>query len=178
MLTAAMLWSLCVALPAHAITVDFNELTSTEQQLFGQVVSGGFVFTNNEGASDALGVWARDQPYQADPDEAAIFVNRAYTSTTATQVDGLPFDFQAIDLTDLYNMGDTITVEFTFQYASGGASVETVTLAGAQGLRTCTFNKVGLVSVSWRTVAGANGWSQFDNFVASIRSTVSLAATE
>jgi hypothetical protein len=151
----------------HASTVDFDALADTSSAFYEHLEVQGYTFTNSTGSSDALGTWPVHHSYQADPDFSAIFVNKAYSTTTARRIDGKPFNFHRIDLTDLLNEGLPLTMAFTFRFLDGHSEEEQVTLLPQVGLKAFEAERSGLLSVSWRTVAGANGWSQFDNFSAS-----------
>lgn len=154
---------------AGASTITFNEYAFDGYYApVAPVTSGGFSFTNSAqsyGGADALGVWGRNDPSQADWGNAAIFVNYGYTTTTMTRIGGGNFDFTSIDLADVYNLGSSVTLQFTFNYAAGGFASQSVTLDNSPGLQTFAFNQSGLSSVDWVTTGGANGWNQFDNVV-------------
>lgn len=154
------------ATQVSATVINFNELAQDNYyNPVNPLVSGGFLFSNSQGSADALGVWNRNGSEQADPGFAAVFVNFGFTTTTMTQVGGGSFDFTSIDLADVYNTGNSSTIQFTFDYAGGGSSQSSVTLDQLIGLQTFTFNQAGLNSVSWVTLSGDNGWGQFDNVV-------------
>jgi hypothetical protein len=163
-LTAALAVALAGS-SASASIVTFNELAHDgPYTLVNPVTSGGYDFSNDcQGGSDCLGVWGRNESFQADAGFATVFVNHGYTTTTMTQVGGGSFDFYSIDLADVYNEGTVVTLQFTFDYTGGGSSSQSVTLDSVSGLETFTFNQTGLDSVSWLTTGGGNGWNQFDN---------------
>lgn len=151
---------------AGATTVTFSEFAHDDPYtLLNPITSGGFIFTNSRNSSDGLGIWGRNTSYQADPGNAAVFVNYGYTTTTMAQVGGGVFDFISIDLADAHNSGICSTIEFIFKYSDGGSANQSVTLDHAIGLQTFVFNQTGLDSISWRTIQGDNGWNQFDNVV-------------
>jgi hypothetical protein len=161
--------SICLTcLQAQAIVIDFSDLAGAEQGLFEEITASGFRFTNSDGGSEALGTWPSQNPYQADPEGTAVFVNKANSITTAERVDGRAFDFYSIDLTDLLNQGEAVDIEFTFDYADGRNKVEHINLGWERGLKTFEFNEADLRRVSWRTASSTNGWCQFDNFSASL----------
>lgn len=150
----------------HAVTITFNELTTTNFFIpVNPLVSGGFLFSNSQNTNDALGVWDTNGSNTADPGFAAVFVNYGSTTTTMTQVGGGVFDFTSIDLADVYNNGVASTIELTFNYFAGGNFTQSVTLDSLVGPQTFIFNQTALASVSWVTTAGDNGWNQFDNVV-------------
>lgn len=162
---AATLSGLAQAETPVPSVITFDELQSTQGFVFVNPVSSmGYVFSNDCGrGTDCLGVWDAASPQTMDPGAAAVFVNFSYTTTTMQQASGGSFDFHAIDLADVYNIGTSSTVQFTFHYAVGGSSTTTVTLDDAVGGQTFAFGQTGLSSVSWVTVDGDNGWGQFDN---------------
>lgn len=149
--------------PASAAVINFNEVAHDGDwaSYVHPLTSGGFLFTNSNGTNDSLGVWGRNITEQADPGFAAVFVNYSQSTTTMTRVGGGLFDFTSIDLADVYNTGASVTIAFDF----GGGDLANVTLDQLVGLQTFSFNRTGLSSVSWVTVSGDNGWSQFDNVV-------------
>jgi hypothetical protein len=165
-LVAMMCGWFCCSM-ACATTVDFDALADSSPGFYERLDVQGYTFTNSASCNDALGVWPTNRHYQADPEFSAVFVNKAYSVTTATRTDGKPFDFHSIDLTDLLNEGLPLTMAFTFRFVDGHAEEEQVTLLPQAGLKPFEAEHSGLLSVSWRTLTGANGWNQFDNFSAS-----------
>jgi hypothetical protein len=158
-LTAALFAS-----AAQAQVIDFNELAHNDDYYGHQsVMADGFLFTNSQAGDHALGVWGRNSAFQADPGGASVFVNYGQTTTTMTRQSNDSFDFVSIDLADVYNGGNSSTIQFTFNFLAGGSLVESVTLDSLPGLQTFAFNQVGLSSVSWMTAMGDGGWNQFDN---------------
>lgn len=155
---------LAAFLSAASATITFDELTNSDYYVaVNPVTTQGYTFSNNcfVGA-DCLGVWNTSGAETMDPGGAAVFVNYANTITKMTSSAGT-FDFYSIDLADVYNRGESVTIAFTFQYAAGGSSTTSVTLDEQVGGETFAFNQTGLSSVSWVTTGGANGWNQFDN---------------
>ena len=149
---------------ASALVIDFNELAHDDfYHQVNPVTADGYFFSNSQGTPYGLGVWGRNSSFQADPGFAAVFVNYGYTTTTMTELGGGSFDFNSIDLADVYNTGVPSTIQFTFNYTGGGSVTQNVTLDGLVGLQTFLFNRVALDSVVWVTVANDNGWGQFDN---------------
>lgn len=149
---------------ASALVIDFNELAHDDfYHQVNPVTADGFFFSNSQGNPDGLGVWGRNSSQQADPGFAAVFVNYGYTTTTMTDLGGGSFDFNSIDLADVYNTGVPSTIQFTFNYTGGGSASQSVTLDSVIGLQTFVFGQVALDSVSWVTTNGDNGWGQFDN---------------
>lgn len=153
---------------AHAASptvITFDELATTSSYVpVNPVTSMGYLFSNDCGnGAECLGVWDSGSVLTMDPGAAAVFVNYGFTTTTMQQQGGGIFDFFSIDLADVYNQGTSSTIAFTFHYAGGGSSSTSVTLDDAVGGQTFVFNQTGLSSVSWVTLEGDSGWSQFDN---------------
>ncbi|MBX3486075.1 PEPxxWA-CTERM sorting domain-containing protein [Phenylobacterium sp.] len=160
---------------AHAATITFDELandSAPSYDLYHTVTSGGFLFVN-DGAGQASGdefvVWSRTSSSNADPDGATLTNNYQGSITTVTKVGGGLFTLGAIDLANGFNSGGGGTVLFTFytpDVANQGAFAvdsELVTLAGAPGLKTVTFNRSGLSSFTYQAI-DAN-FVQVDNAV-------------
>ncbi len=151
---------------ASAAVIDFNELAHDGYYVpVNPLTSGGFLFSNTDANAERLGVWGRNREEQADPGHATVFVNYWQTTTTMSRMGGGLFDFTSIDLGDALNTGASVTIQFTFNLGGGGSNQASVTLDSLIGLQTFTFNQTGLSSASWATIAGDNGWSQFDNVV-------------
>ncbi len=149
---------------AQAAIIDFNELSHSSDHIFiNPYTSNGFLVSNSNNSNSALGVWGKNNGYQADQGNAAVFVNHGSTTTTLTSARNLAFNFSSIDLADVYNSGRSSTVEFSFLDLANNTNTQSVTLDSLRGLQTFTFNKSNLKSVSWKTVSGDGGWNQFDN---------------
>ncbi len=162
---------IAVSASASATLITFNELAFVgtfdgESIKFDSVTSGGFLFSNSfetPGASK-LGVWGRNSTFQSDPGFASVFVNWPNTRTTMTEEFGRAFDFNSIELADVFNKGESVTIDFTLDYFAGGFSKRSVKLDELSGLQTFTFDESALRSVTWVTTDG-NGFNQFDNVV-------------
>ncbi len=150
---------------AQAQVIDFNELTHNGSYVTSQTItSGGFLFDGSFGYAEQLGVWGSGSSYQADPGNAAVFINHGSNVISMAQVGGAAFDFTSIDMGDVFNVGYSSTFQFWFNYADGSQAFGSqVTLDNVVGLETFAFNQTGLSSVSWQNIAGDNGWGQFDN---------------
>jgi PEP-CTERM motif len=149
---------------AQAQVIDFDELAHESfHASYQTIVADGFLFGGSFGHSNQLGVWGRNEGYQADRGNASVFINHGGNVITMNQVGGSAFDFASIDLADVYNAGNASTFQFTFNYAAGGSSSAQVSLDNLAGLQTFSFNQAGLSSVSWQNIAGDGGWGQFDN---------------
>lgn len=99
-----------------------------------------------------------------DPGGAALFNNRIGSTTTVTLIGGGTFDFNAIDLADVYNDGTGGNVLFTFSDGMG-TTAQTVTLDGMVGGHTFSFNRTGLSSFTMQGVTTTSQVLQFDNVV-------------
>jgi hypothetical protein len=151
---------------AHANVISFNLPSGVEFLPNSTYTQDGFTFQNSYGATGGYGNWiALGVPsYNANGEVADIFQNYQGTSNTITENDGNPFSFQSIGLADVYNYGNGGDIEFTFNYAAGGSTTETVSLAsGILGLQTFNFNQSGLSSVVFTPTTTEGPWIQFDN---------------
>jgi hypothetical protein len=166
-LTAGLLGVLALAIPASALAdvITFDELTNNNRyNSVNPLTSGGFQFVNSGSTADSLIVWGSSNSFNADPGGATVAVNYSGTTTTVTPVGGGTFDFNSIDLADVYNYGTGGDVLFTF-LTSGGTTTQTVSLDNIIGLQTFTFNLAGLQSFSFTPVSTDGHWLQFDNLV-------------
>jgi len=154
-----------LAAPASAATIiDFDELTSNRTFTFGNTLeSKGFVFQNSLDRSNAFGVWSRNKRKNADKGGATLFNNFSGTTTTITSQSGA-FDFNSIDLADVFNNGKGGNVRFDFTTSSGTTS-QTVTVDNQRGLETFVFNVTDLNSVSYTPLTTKGPWVQVDNVV-------------
>ncbi|MFC7419700.1 PEP-CTERM sorting domain-containing protein [Iodobacter arcticus] len=143
---------------ANATVIDFNHLAHNDtSQAFSTISSNGFVIKNDSQGSDRLGVWGRNDEFQADTGHAAVFVNYSGSKTSIERANKSFFNFKSIDLADVFNNGDSATIKFSF-FNGQSTTFETVILDQLKGLQTIVFNKNNLTKVSW---VGSN--SQFDN---------------
>jgi hypothetical protein len=175
-LTLAAISCLMIATTqAEATVLDFNYLADDYYHSVNPVTTNGYTISNNCGyGSDCLGVWGRNSSEQADPGNAAVFVNYSYTTTTLSKTDNSSFTFNSIDLADVYNTGvsswtqftfESSTIQFTFFDQSNNSTSQSVTLDQLIGLQTFSFGLSNLSKVSWVTLSGDNGMGQFDNIV-------------
>jgi hypothetical protein len=158
----------CFAGAAWADTLSFDELRGGGRDFFAQVEVQGYRLASDAGSDDALGIWSQSTPYQADPEGAALFVNRSGSSVTLQRLDASPFDFHGLDVTDLLNTGAALALEFGVTYMDGRTETEVVVLPAGEGLRTVHFARSSVRSLSWRSASQNEGWLQFDNVVASV----------
>ncbi|AMC35561.1 PEP-CTERM sorting domain-containing protein [Janthinobacterium sp. B9-8] len=143
---------------ANATVIDFNHLAHNDtSQVFSTISSNGFVIKNDSQANDRLGIWGKNDEFQADTGRAAVFVNYSGSKTSIEHANKSFFNFKSIDLADVFNNGDSATIQFSF-FNGQSTTFETVILDQLKGLQTIFFNKNNLTRVSW---VGSN--SQFDN---------------
>ncbi len=148
---------------AQAAVITFDELAHDDPyQTYEDVTSGGFLFSSSVTFNSALGVWGRNSPYQADVGGAALFANYFQSTTTMVAAGGGAFDFNSIDIADVYNNGAAHNISFVFTFASGGGASSVISLDGVAGLQTFAFNQTGVSSVSWNSL-GSLQTNQFDN---------------
>lgn len=150
---------------AQATVIDFNSLAHSDYYHgVNPLTIDGFNFacTPDSGES-CLGVWGKDQPYQADPGAAAVFTNYGSATVVMTQVGGGAFDLASIDFADVYNTGAVVNVLVTFNPVVGPSSTMSFWTDSTPGLQTVVFSQTGLSSVTWQTVGGADPWNQWDN---------------
>jgi len=154
------------AASAQAEVITFDELAHDDPYRFvNPLTSGGFLFRTGCTNGLCLAVWGRDSLHQADPGEAAVFTNVPDMPVTMSQVGDGAFDLHSIDLADVYDQGESMTVRFDFHYKSGPSDSETVTLDHHKGLQTVVFDRSNLDHVDWTTLSGDDGTlgTQFDN---------------
>ena len=161
---AASALSLLVASPALADTVTFDELAGP-QQTFMTLDSGGLSFVNTSPRPDSLLVWDINSTNNADQGGATLSNNIVDTTTTVTLTGGGLFDFNSIDLADVFNSGGGGDIRFDFSFDGGGSSSSTVTIDNALGLETFTFNLTGLNSFAYTPLTTQGAWVQVDNIV-------------
>jgi hypothetical protein len=154
--------------PVCANTINFDSLASNGPAFYEVIEDEGFQISGPPGDAQALGVWPESHPYQADTQGVAVYVNRARAVVTLSRPDGRAFDIHSIDVTDLLNTGEPLTLDFTFVYLDGHSEAEEVSLAAEPGLKTLLLERQALRQVSWRAVQPVEGWSQFDNLVATL----------
>jgi len=158
---------LCGASAAQATTLTFDELP---YGFYAQtVVSQGYQFDDfDANSSIALFTWEPGSAYSADPDGQTLNNNYFRSTITLSKVGGGLFDFVSVDLANIHNNqqgeegqpgGDVL-----FSFFDGlNTTTQTVTLDTLPGLQTFTFNKTGLVSLSFKAVT--TNEVQTDNFV-------------
>jgi hypothetical protein len=158
--------SLAAFVPAAqaATTLTFDELTSG---YYAQsVVSQGFQFDDfDANSSIALFTWGSGSPYSADPGGQTLNNNYFRSTVTLTKVGGGTFDFNSVDLTDIFNNQDgQLGGDVLFSFFDGlNTTTQTVTIDALPGFQTFSFNRTGLVSVSFKAVT--TNEVQTDNFV-------------
>ena len=161
---AAALSLVCGASAAQAATLTFDELPAS---LYAQtVVSQGYQFDDFIANSPiALFTWEAGSIYNADPGGRTLNNNFFRSTITLTKVGGGAFDFNSVDLTDIFNNYDgQLGGDVLFTFFDGlNTTSQTVTIDANPGFQTFTFNRTGLLSVSF--VATTTNEVQTDNFV-------------
>ena len=149
---------------AGATTLTFDELA--DGYYAQTVVSQGFQFDDFQANSPiALFTWDAGSVYDADPGGRTLNNNYFRSTITLTKVGGGLFDFNSVDMTDIYNNFDGQTggnVLFTF-FDGANTTTQTVTIDATPGFQTFTFNRTGLVSLTFQAVT--TNEVQADNFV-------------
>lgn len=162
---AAALSLACGASAARAATtLTFDELAGG---FYAQtVVSQGYQFDDfDANSSIALFTWQDGSPYSADPDGRTLNNNYFRSTITLTKVGGGLFDFHSVDLTDIYNNQDgQLGGDVLFSFFDGlNTTTQTVTIDALPGFQTFTFDRTGLVSLTFQAVT--TNEVQTDNFV-------------
>jgi hypothetical protein len=169
---------IAAAAGAQAATVlTFDELSPG---LYAQsVVSQGFQFDDFVANSPiALFTWSAGTPYNADPTGQTLNNNFFRSTITLSKVGGGTFDFNSVDLTDIFNNQDgQLGGDVLFSFFDGIATTtQTVTIDALPGFQTFSFNRTGLVSVSFKAVT--TNEVQTDNFVLNASGVVGDAVPE
>lgn len=153
-----------VAGAAGATTLTFDELPAA---YYAQtVVSQGFQFDDFQANSSiALFTWDAGSDYNADPGGRTLNNNYFRSTITLTKVGGGVFDFNSVDMTDIYNNFDgQLGGDVLFSFFDGAnTTTQTVTIDATPGFQTFTFNRTGLVSLTFQAVT--TNEVQADNFV-------------
>lgn len=155
---------------AQAAVIDFDADPSSHVGNGNLYQEDGFQISNSLNVNDALLFWGNDvgnwwSQHNADPGGNTLSHNYANTTMTLTKVGGGLFDFNSIDLADVYNYGNGGDVQFNFLFGNSSSSQTTVTLDNLVGLQTFTFNLLGLSQVSWTPLTTQGPWLQLDNIV-------------
>ncbi|MGH6911974.1 MAG: hypothetical protein ACREEG_17450, partial [Phenylobacterium sp.] len=132
------------AVSAGATTLTFDELA--DGYYAQTIVSQGFQFDDFQANSPiALFTWQASSPYDADPDGRTLNNNFFRSTITLTKVGGGLFDFNSVDLTDIYNnyegqLGGDVLFSF---FDGANTTTQSVTVDGTPGFQTFTFNRTG-----------------------------------
>lgn len=147
-----------------ATTLTFDELPAS---LYAQtVVSLGYQFDDFVANSPiALFTWDQGSIYNADPGGRTLNNNFFRSTITLSKVGGGLFDFVSVDLANIFNNQDGQPGgDVLFSFFDGvNTTTQTVTLDALPGLQTFTFNRTGLVSLTFKAVT--TNEVQTDNFV-------------
>jgi len=168
---AASALALSAATPAFAQTVDFNELHSSKTYLVGSpLTSGDYRFTTTPG--HRFLIWGPDYPlFDADPNGAALGLQDNGAVVSVAKAGGGAFSLESLDMDDIYNGGYSMygnyggDVQFTFNLASGGSVIQSVTIDGAAGWETFNFGGIAMSSFTITSVSTRFGLFQLDNMV-------------
>ncbi|MDE2593973.1 MAG: hypothetical protein KGL57_07015 [Burkholderiales bacterium] len=172
----ALIAPLAISLSASAMTIDFNELASDQfQDPYSPLSSKTFTFSTTQ---ERFYIWPKNDSRNADLGGATVI---GHLKMTMQQASGQVFNFQSIDMDDIYAApkgqptGNTSPhpIKFTFQYADGTKSEKTVYLDAIGGMQTFVFNEYNLRSVTWEHTQPydtASRGSQFDNVNVSLMS--------
>ena len=159
------------ATAASATTITLSPLISLGYASNANPYSeSGFIFSNSYNTTDAIFAWGSIYAdFSFDPGGATLSNNYYSTTTTLTKIDGGKFNFVAIDLGDVYNnyynaQGGDILFAFTDAL---GTTYQTVTIDGVPGAQTFSFNRTGLLSVSYLPQTTFSKVIQVDNVVVS-----------
>ena len=172
----AMLTALCATAAVFAATnanattvIDFSEFThdAGDLKLSSQFESQGFTFDMNVNSAQSWVVYGKNDSRNADPGGATLMSNLLNTTTRITRTDSGLFDLLSIDLADLFNVGQTTWVQFSFTDALGARTSEFRQLDATKGLETFALNQTNLRAFDYSFVVnhtpGASGWGQADN---------------
>ncbi len=157
---------------------NFPEASSTFDFRGSVVSEGGFTLTNNHGTADSLGQWTNASGYDGDPIGHALFVNYGGTTTTIASATNAAFDFNSIDLGDVFNDGSSGNISIAWDIFGGGTGALLVALDSLVGLQTFAVNALGVTAVKITALTTPGPWLQLDNVVVNSQvSTVPLPAT-
>lgn len=166
MLAAGAALSVMCGAAQAATTLTFDELPAS---YYAQtVVSQGYQFDDLVANSPiALFTWDATSTYNADPGGRTLNNNFFQSTITLSKVGGGLFDFVSVDLANIYNNQDGQPGgDILFSFFDGlNTTTQTVTIDALPGLQTFTFNRTGLVSLSFKAVT--TNEVQTDNFVLS-----------
>lgn len=157
-----------VAGPAAAVTFGFDEFAGPTDRLTG-IFTGDFSaaqafqqgdFTMRLQPSPYL-VWARDNPFNADPGGATLLNIDGRGNTSFTRTAGGTFTVNSVDLATFYNDDGTgFARGVTFRFLIGAVfESQSFLLAPRGGLQRFTFDRAGVTAF----VIDPDSSLQFDN---------------
>lgn len=154
---------------ANAANIDFDSDTSSHFGDGNPYQEDGFQISNSLNNTDGLLFWGNTNSgwssFNADPNGNTLSHNHGSTTMTLTKVGGGLFDFNSIDLGDVYNAASGGNVLFDFVFGNSTTLQSTVSLDNLVGLQTFLFNHLGLSQVSWTPLTTNGQWLQLDNIV-------------
>jgi hypothetical protein len=152
------------AAQASEVEIDFDSDPSFHFGIGSPYQQEGFQITNSQDNYNGLLFWGTE-PYNADPDGNTLSHNYGGTTMTLTKIGGGLFEFNTIDLADVFNNGSGGDVQFDFLFGNSSTSQTTVTLDNLVGLQRFTFNLLGLSQVSWTPLTTEGQWLQLDHII-------------
>jgi hypothetical protein len=168
---SAVLFSTLFGMNAtQAAVIDFDVDLSSHFGNGNPYQEDGFQISNSKNNHDGLVFWGNDignwwSQHNADPGGNTLSHNYGGSTMTLTKIGGGLFDFNSIDLADIYNNGVEEDVQFNFLFGDSSTLQTTVTLDNLVGLQTFTFNQFGLSQVSWTPLTTPGPFLQLDNIV-------------
>jgi len=168
-LCSALFCSMLGANAAQAAVIDFNADPTSHYGNGNPYQEDGFALSNSFNNDSGQLFWGNTDPswiaYNADPGGNTFSHNYSNSTTTLTKMGGGLFDFNRIDLGDVYNAPVGGDVQFNFLFGNASTSATVVSLDSLVGLQTFTFNLLGLQQVSWTPLTTQGPWLQLDNIV-------------
>lgn len=157
----------------HAEILDLSEYSS--QYTTGlpvKITSMGFEFGSPTPVylGPRLYTWGTNDPASINLGGVSIFNGYAGDTVVFKRSDGNAFEFNSIDMGDIYNRGTWATVQFNFLDMNNIHSTQSVRIDDYVGSQTFYFDKTNLSQVSWVHTDGPGwgisptaGWGQFAN---------------
>jgi len=159
-LTAVMALAITPAL--HAGIVTFAPLTSSSSGPVGDGTTyseAGLTFTSSFQNYQALYHWGTSEPANADPNGATLFQNYPGDLLTVTRTGGGAFFLNSFDLADVYNLGASAVIPFSYVDGSGSHN-SNLLLDNLVGLQTFNF---GFSLTSFSLTQNPYPYFQLDN---------------
>jgi hypothetical protein len=147
--------------PTFATTLSFDLQGGPAPRYLSQVSESGYVLWRDAETAQEMCVLGAELENNPDPAGASIWLSNPQALTTLGRADGMPFDFDTIDLK--VNGPGTTVFEFEFVYEDGGAVIDWVELTASNRLQTIGINRRGLMRASWRQTQGSEQGLSIDN---------------